>query len=144
MKALIMSPGIYSCGRTTFAIYLCCKAVRRLVGVVVSVLATRPKGRRFKHGQGDVILRTIKIRSTTSFGWEVKPEVPCRKILWHVSSWSPTGMNRLNSHFLRLSPTRSRGVSDEGQSALIDKLGVSPSRSRLLTGPHSYHPGREQ
>jgi hypothetical protein len=25
----------------------------------------------------------IKIRSTPSFGWEVNPEVPCRKIL-HV------------------------------------------------------------
>jgi hypothetical protein len=29
-------------------------------------------------------LRAIKILSTTSFGWEVKPEVPCRKILPHV------------------------------------------------------------
>jgi hypothetical protein len=51
---------------------------------VVSVLATGPKGCRFKPGQGDGFLRVIKIRSTPSFGWEVKPEVPCRKILWHV------------------------------------------------------------
>jgi hypothetical protein len=28
--------------------------------------------------------RAIKIRSTPSFGWEVKPEVPCRKIIRHV------------------------------------------------------------
>jgi hypothetical protein len=29
-------------------------------------------------------LRVIKFRSTSSFRWEVKPEVPCRKILRHV------------------------------------------------------------
>jgi hypothetical protein len=53
-------------------------------GVVVSVLATGPKGRGFKPGRGDGFLRAIKICSTPSFGWEVKPEVPCRKILRHV------------------------------------------------------------
>jgi hypothetical protein len=51
---------------------------------VVSVLATGPKGRGFEPGQGDGFLRAIKIRSTLSFGWEIKPEVPCRKILQHV------------------------------------------------------------
>jgi hypothetical protein len=50
------------------------------------------------------------------------------------------GMYRLNSHFLRPS-TGSRDVSGDGQSALVDTLGVSPSRSRLLIGPHRYHPG---
>jgi len=30
------------------------------------------------------VFKGIKIRSTPSFGWEVKPEVPCRKILRHV------------------------------------------------------------
>jgi hypothetical protein len=53
----------------------------RLGGVVVSVLATGPKVRGFKAGRGDGFLRAIKIRSTSSFGWELKPEVPCRKIL---------------------------------------------------------------
>jgi hypothetical protein len=48
---------------------------------MLSVLATGPKGRRFKPGQGNGLLRVIKILSTPSFGWEVKPEVPCRKIL---------------------------------------------------------------
>jgi hypothetical protein len=48
---------------------------------VVSVLATEPKGRGFKPGRGDGFLRAIKFRSTHFFGWEVKPEVPCRKIL---------------------------------------------------------------
>jgi hypothetical protein len=47
------------------------------------------------------------------------------------NSWSPTGINRLNSHFLRPSRTRSRDISGDGQSALVDKLGVSSSRSRL-------------
>jgi hypothetical protein len=36
-------------------------------GVVVSVLATGPKGCRFKR-----LLRAIKIHSTPSFRWEVK------------------------------------------------------------------------
>jgi hypothetical protein len=49
---------------------------RRLGGVVVSVLTTGPKGFGFEHGQGDGFLMTIKIRSTPSFGWEVKPEDP--------------------------------------------------------------------
>jgi hypothetical protein len=51
------------------------------------------------------------------------------------------GTDTLNSHFLRPSPTRSRDVSGDSQSALVDKLGVSPIRSRLLTGSHRYHPG---
>jgi hypothetical protein len=51
---------------------------------VVSVLATGPKGRGFEPGQGDRCLRVIKIRSIPSFSWEVKPEVPCRKILQNV------------------------------------------------------------
>jgi hypothetical protein len=58
--------------------------LRRLGGVVVSVLATGPKGRRFKPDRGDGFLRAIKIRSTPSLGWEVKSEVPRRKILRHV------------------------------------------------------------
>jgi hypothetical protein len=56
----------------------------RLRGIVVSVLVTLPKGRGFEPGQGDGFLRAIKIRSTPSFGWEVKPEVPRRKVLRHV------------------------------------------------------------
>jgi hypothetical protein len=57
----------------------------RLSGVVVSVLATGPKGR------GRWIFKGDKIRSPSSFGWEVKPEVSCRKILQHVK-------NLLKSH----------------------------------------------
>jgi hypothetical protein len=52
----------------------------RLGGVVVSVLATGPE---FEPGQDDGLFRAlmaIKIRSTPSFGWKVRPEVPCSKI----------------------------------------------------------------
>jgi hypothetical protein len=48
------------------------------------VLATKPKSRGFEPGQGNGFLRVIKIHSTPSFGWEVKPEFPCRKILRHL------------------------------------------------------------
>jgi hypothetical protein len=58
-----------------------------------------------------------------------------------MKSWSPTGMDNLNYHFLLQSLTGSRDVSGDSQSALVDKLGVSSSRSRLLTSPHLYHPG---
>jgi hypothetical protein len=47
-----------------------------LGGLVVSVLATGPKVRGF---DPNGFLRVIKIRSTTSFGGEVKPSVPCRR-----------------------------------------------------------------
>jgi hypothetical protein len=56
----------------------------RLGSVVVSVLATGPIVLGFKHGRGVGFLRAIKVRNTPFFGWEVKPEVPCRKILRHV------------------------------------------------------------
>jgi hypothetical protein len=56
----------------------------RLGGVLVSVLATGLMCCGFKPCQGDGFLRAIKICSTPSFGWEVKPEAPCRKILRHV------------------------------------------------------------
>jgi hypothetical protein len=55
-----------------------------LGGAVVSVLATGSKGCRFEPGQGGGFLRAINIRITPSFGWEVKPKVPCRKILRRV------------------------------------------------------------
>jgi hypothetical protein len=49
-----------------------------------NVLATGPKVRGFKPGRGQWIFKGDKIRSTTSFGGEVKPSLPCRKILRHV------------------------------------------------------------
>jgi hypothetical protein len=56
----------------------------RLGGVVVSVPATRSNGRGFKHGRGDGFLTAIKSAAQLLFEWEVKPEVPCRKILRYV------------------------------------------------------------
>jgi len=80
----------------------------------------------------------IKIRSTPSFGWEVKPEVPCRKILWHVKDLLKShgdGQTKFSfpSPILLLAPEMSllTGPPDSTggcQSALVDKLGVSPSR----------------
>jgi hypothetical protein len=58
----------------------------RLIGVMVSVLTIGPKVRGLKPGRGDGILRAIKILSTHSFGGEVKPYTPCRKILLHVKN----------------------------------------------------------
>jgi hypothetical protein len=55
-----------------------------LGGVMVTVLAIGPKVCRFKPGQGDGFLRLIKIRSTPSFGGDVKLEAPRHKILRHV------------------------------------------------------------
>jgi hypothetical protein len=46
----------------------------RLGGVVVSVLATRPKGHGFKPGQFNGYVRAVKVHSKPSFRWEVKPE----------------------------------------------------------------------
>jgi hypothetical protein len=44
-----------------------------LGGVMVCVLGTEPKIRGFKPGRGRRIFKGNKIRSTTSFGGEVKP-----------------------------------------------------------------------
>jgi hypothetical protein len=52
---------------------------------VVSVLTTGPKRRGLERGQSDGFIRAIKIRSTPFFGWEVKPEIPCRKTLRHIN-----------------------------------------------------------
>jgi hypothetical protein len=54
------------------------------LNVMVIVLAIRPKVRGFKPGREQWLLRAIKIRSTTSFGREVKQSAPCCKILQHV------------------------------------------------------------
>jgi hypothetical protein len=65
-----------------------------LGGVVVSVLATGSRSRGFEPSLGDGFLRTIKVSSTPSFGWEAKPEVLCRKILRHVKDLLKSHGNR--------------------------------------------------
>jgi hypothetical protein len=53
---------------------------------MVSVLTFGPKVRGFKPDRSDGLLRMIQIRNTSSFGEEVKPEAPCRKILGHTKT----------------------------------------------------------
>jgi hypothetical protein len=38
----------------------------------------------FKPRTGYGFVKVIKLGSTPSFGWEIMPEAPCCKILWHV------------------------------------------------------------
>jgi hypothetical protein len=103
-------------------------------GVVVSVLATGPRGCRFKPGKGVGFLNAIKILSTTSSRMESKA------VRSHVVKNSfPTGMNRINSHSLHPSPTAPE-VSGDGQNGLVVKLS-SPCRSRLLIASHSLLSG---
>jgi hypothetical protein len=56
----------------------------RIGDVMVSALAIGLRVRGFKSGRGDGFLRAIKFRSAPSFGGEVKPPAPWRKILEHV------------------------------------------------------------
>jgi hypothetical protein len=51
---------------------------------VVAYLPLVPRFAGSNAVEDDGFLIVIKIRSTTSFGGEVKPSVPCRKILRHV------------------------------------------------------------
>jgi hypothetical protein len=72
---------------------------------MVKVLATGPKVRGFKRGRDDGFLRALKVRSTLSFGWEVKSEAPCRKILRHVKNRLQVWNKILcNTKFSYLSP----------------------------------------
>jgi hypothetical protein len=149
---------------------------------VVSVLAIGPKVWVFEPSQRDGFLRAIKICSTPSFGWEVNPEVPCHKILWHVKDLLEShGVDRLNFHFLRqLSRslqrylgwqdcqtvlvaardvsadrtashywelpemsllTRPLDSTDDCQSAMVDKFGVSLSQYHHTAVHIANHPG---
>jgi hypothetical protein len=60
---------------------------------VVIMLAIGPKVRWFRPGLGRWAFKGNKIRSTTSFGGEVKPAVLRRKILRHVKD--PYGMKEI-------------------------------------------------
>jgi hypothetical protein len=68
---------------------------------MVSVLTLGPKIHLLNPGGGDEFLRAIKIRSTPSFGWEVKPEAPCYKILRNAKitcKYKQKYFSRPNSH----------------------------------------------
>jgi hypothetical protein len=51
---------------------------------VVSVFVIGPRVAGSNAAEGDGVLRSIKIRSTPSFGGEVKPDAQRRNILRHV------------------------------------------------------------
>jgi hypothetical protein len=59
-------PRSYFCAYAENGLIESCLSFGCLGDVVVSVLATEPKGRGFISGQGDGFLRAIKIRSTPS------------------------------------------------------------------------------
>jgi hypothetical protein len=64
---------------------LCNNYIFRLGGVTSRVLATGPKVSVFKFGRGRWVFKgDLKVCGTSSFGREVKPKDPCRKILRHV------------------------------------------------------------
>jgi hypothetical protein len=48
----------------------------RFGGIMVSVIATEPKGCGFLPSQGDGFLRAIKFAAHLPLGWEVKREGP--------------------------------------------------------------------
>jgi hypothetical protein len=75
---------------------------RRLGGVVISVLANGPKDYGFEPGQCDGFLMAIKIRSTPS---SRMGSIAGRSHVVRFYCMCPLGINRLNSHFLRPSPT---------------------------------------
>jgi hypothetical protein len=57
-----------------------------LGGVMAIVLATVPRFAGSNPAEDDTFSGVTKIRSTPSFGGEVKPSAPCRKILRHVKA----------------------------------------------------------
>jgi hypothetical protein len=59
---------------------------------MVIVFAVGQNVRGSNPDESDGFLKAIKIRRTTSFGWEVKPSVPRRKTLRHVKD--PLGYDR--------------------------------------------------
>jgi hypothetical protein len=64
--------------------YIVIDTVVTLGGIVVSLLAIGLKFQEFKPGRGRWIFKGNKIRGTTFFGGEVKPLIPCRKILQNL------------------------------------------------------------
>jgi hypothetical protein len=55
--------------------------------------------------EGDGFFKAIKIRSTPSFGWEVKLETPCRKSLLHVKNTS-----KYEQRYFEFSDSITRGL----------------------------------
>jgi hypothetical protein len=99
-----------------------------LGGLVVSVLAIGRKFRRFKPGRERWNFRGYKIRSTTSFGCEMKTSTPC-KILRHVkepySMKTETSWAKFTDISRQISAASHIGVSaGYCQRALVDESGM--------------------
>jgi hypothetical protein len=89
--------------------YLILHVMSASVVQCLSFLPLDPKLAGSNPVKDDGFLRTIKIRSTTSFGGEVKPTAPRRKILRHVKElcgvWKIYFVGNIRRHF---SPSFSR------------------------------------
>jgi hypothetical protein len=115
-----------------------------------SVLATGPQGRGFKPGRGDIFSRAIKIRSTPFFAWEVKPEVPCSKILQNFkdSLTYQRYTNMRNSHsFVSSSyslPDVSVGYTARELWWASQEFSSSGIISTTMALQAHIHPGNEQ
>jgi hypothetical protein len=73
----------------------------RLGDVMVRVLAIGSMVCGFRPGRGHGSLRSIRLRSTSSFGGQVKPQAPCPRILRHVKTtckYEQKYFARQNSH----------------------------------------------
>jgi hypothetical protein len=124
-----MSEKVYCYYFTSF------RKAKSLGGLIVSMLAIAPKVRGFKPDRGDGFLRETKIRSTTSFGEEVKASAPCRKILRRAKK-SLRSMNKnisnakFYSFFRQYPPDLLLDVYDCGISyrAVVDESIVIPCR----------------
>jgi hypothetical protein len=111
---------------------------------VVACLLLDPRVVGSNQAEDDRFLRAIKIRSATSFGGEVKPSVPCRKMYGMLKN--PTSMkktlHRQNSAIIssQVSPASLLGVSTgNSQRAVVDKSGIirnqmeTHSRSNMVS-----------
>jgi hypothetical protein len=87
-------------------------------------------------------LRAIRIRSIPSFGWEVKPEAPCRKILRHVKitcNWERNAYKAKFSLHSSIPCTCSHMTAGRiARGALVDESGVFTCRYHLALFLHAY------
>jgi hypothetical protein len=79
----VKSPG---CGDIPTLNHVCMLSQCCLGGVMVSVLNIGLKVNGFKPSGEDAFLKAIKICSTPSFRWEVKPSASCYKALLHIKN----------------------------------------------------------
>jgi hypothetical protein len=83
--------------------------------------------------EGSGFLMALKVHNMTSFRGEVKPSVPCHKILWHVKE--PDRYEK--TYFVGKIPAISRQVYPASlphisagycQTALVDESGISRTK----------------